>query len=424
MNETVNTHKKMEELDRMSIPYEAIPPSEWKSNAYDINNSVSIDTLRIFYKCARDLEKIIDEQEGDEKEVDEYIINLLSLILTQKLHLIVYHDRWLYFFNGKYFEPCPSSQELHCILRELCEAAAYLWKRFSVHDKTVKRLLSHVQQNAVKVDYPPDISKYVVFENGVLNLDTLELEDFTPQKFFNSMIYGKSLCCCMDMDSAPLNTKATAFLKGISGADMLSAEFKGENGSVPFQSRAHIINASNYDITTKMPDAAFDMRKLVISFKHRLTDNAEPFEVLMDNLEREKAAIVRKLILAYKALKDNHYEFSDSEEGESYDNYVPPTAVSRSTSKSLDFFFTACYVRTENDDDYIFTEDMYADYKEYALDESYAYCFPNYDAFTKAVRAELQLKSGRKRKSSDANPKRCYLGIKRNALVTEEQAKD
>ena len=77
MNETVNTHKKMEELDRMSIPYKAIPPSEWKHNAYDSNNSVSIDTLRIFYKCARDLEKIIEEQEGDEKEVEEYIINLL-----------------------------------------------------------------------------------------------------------------------------------------------------------------------------------------------------------------------------------------------------------------------------------------------------------------------------------------------------------
>lgn len=166
------------------------------------------------------------------------------------------------------------------------------------------------------------------------------------------------------------------------------------------------------------------MRKLVIPFKHRLTDNAEPFEVLMDKLEREKAAIVRNLILAYKALKDNHYEFSDSEEGESYDSYVPPTAVSRSTSKSLDFFFAACYVRTENDNDYIFTEDMYADYKEYALDESYAYCFPNYDAFAKAVKAELQLKSGRKRKDSDANPKRCYLGIKRKALVTEEQAED
>ena len=136
------------------------------------------------------MEKVIEEQEGDEKEVEEYIINLLSLILTQKLHLIVYHDRWLYFFNGKYFEPCPSKKELQCILRELCEAAAYLWKRFSVHDKTVKRLLSHVQQNAVKVDYPPDISKYVVFENGVLNLDTLELEDFTPQKFFTSMIHA------------------------------------------------------------------------------------------------------------------------------------------------------------------------------------------------------------------------------------------
>lgn len=83
MNETVNTHKKMEELDKMSIPYEAIPPSEWKSNAYDSNNSVSLETLCIFYKCARDLEKVIEEQEGDEKEVEEYIINLLSLILTQ-----------------------------------------------------------------------------------------------------------------------------------------------------------------------------------------------------------------------------------------------------------------------------------------------------------------------------------------------------
>ena len=68
MNETVNTHKKMEELDKMSIPYEAIPPSEWKRNAYDSNNSVSIETLRIFYKCTRDLEKVIEEQEGDEKE--------------------------------------------------------------------------------------------------------------------------------------------------------------------------------------------------------------------------------------------------------------------------------------------------------------------------------------------------------------------
>ncbi len=53
MNETVNTHKKMEELDRMSIPYEAIPPSEWKRNAYDSNNSVSIDTLCIFLQMCK-----------------------------------------------------------------------------------------------------------------------------------------------------------------------------------------------------------------------------------------------------------------------------------------------------------------------------------------------------------------------------------
>lgn len=70
----------------------------------------------------------------------------------------------------------------------------------------------------------------------------------------------------------------------------------------------------------------------------------------------------------------------------------------------------------------IFTEGMYADYKEYALNKSYTYSFPNYDAFAKNVRAELCLKSGRKCKDSDANPKHCYLDIKRKAMVTEEQA--
>lgn len=199
---------------------------------------------------------------------------------------------------------------------------------------------------------------------------------------------------------------------------------KGENGSVPFQSRAHIINASNYDITTKMPDAAFDMRKLVIPFKHRLTDNAEPFEVLMDKLEREKAAIVRKLILAYKALKDNHYEFSDSEEGESYDSYVPPrqsaAAPASLWTSSLRPAMYAPRTTMTTFSPKICTPIT----RNMPWIESYAYCFPNYDAFAKAVRAELQLKSSRKRKSSDANPKRCYLGIKRKALVTEEQAED
>ena len=42
---------------------------------------------------------------------------------------------------------------------------------------------------------------------------TMQPNDLGRQ-FAPSMVYGKSLCCCMDMDSAPLNTKATAFLKG------------------------------------------------------------------------------------------------------------------------------------------------------------------------------------------------------------------
>lgn len=246
----------------------------------------------------------------------------------------------------------------------------------------------------------------------------MQPNDFKRQ-FAPSMVYGKSLCCCMDMDSAPLNSKSAAFIKGVSGFDILSAEFKGENGCVPFQSRAHIINASNFDITTKVPDTAFDMRKLVVPFCNRLTDNAEPFEVLMAKLETEKSAIIRKLINAYIKLKNNGYVFSGT--GDWYDSYVPPTALSINTNESLQFFFCTYYTISNNDSDFVFTEDMYEMYRKFATENEDVYWFPNYDSFSKAVKTELKLnlKPDRKRKDSSSNPKRCYLGIKPKTIPTE-----
>lgn len=470
-------------------------------NAYISNNSVSFDVSALFFQSVMKYESLVKKFEGEIKDIYEKIINLLANILTQELRIFVRHDRWLYFFNGKHYDRCSSNQEIQCIIRELCELASSVWNIFSCTGRTARDVLKNVSEIAIQVDYPDDISKYIVMNNGVLNLENMKLENFTLERFMTnmvradwiendescpmfdkiistytnnddilndrinevlgvcltndyvkkffcflgvtnsgksfllnflmrlinnqssvvmqpndfgrqfapSMVYGKSLCCCMDMDSAPLNSKATAFIKGVSGFDILSAEFKGQNGCVPFQSRAHIINASNFDITTKTLDTAFDMRKLVVPFKYRLTDNAEPFEVLMAKLEAEKPAIVRKLINAYIRLKDNNYVFSGTDDW--YDTYVPPTAVSISTDKSLQFFFCTYYSISENKNDYVFTEDMYNMYKKFATEKEDVYWFPNYDSFSKAVKNELNLETGRKRKDTQSNPKRCYLGI-------------
>ena len=98
-----------------------------------------------------------------------------------------------------------------------------------------------------------------------------------------------------------------------------------------------------------MPDAAFDMRKLVIPFKHRLTDNAEPFEVLMDKLEREKAAIVRKLILAYKRSRTTTTNSATPKRAKAMTAMCRPRSQPQHQQVS-GLLLTACYVRTENDD--------------------------------------------------------------------------
>ena len=493
----------------ITIPEWDCPPKN--SDAYSSNNSVSLPVAKLFYNAVMKYKKMVIEFVGKKREIDEKINKLTANILTHELKIIVRHDRWLYFFNGKYYERL-TEQELCCKIRELVENAAIYWTNFSCSSTTSRNIMKNILEVAIHVDYPKDISKYIIMNNGVLNLETMKLEEFTTDRFMTnmvnadwsenddscpvfdeiintytknddmlndrlnevlgvcltndyvkkffcflgvtnsgksfllnfllklvnnqsavvmqpndfkrqfapSMVYGKSLCCCMDMDSAPLNSKSAAFIKGVSGFDILSAEFKGENGCVPFQSRAHIINASNFDITTKVPDTAFDMRKLVVPFCNRLTDNAEPFEALMAKLETEKSAIVRKLINAYIKLKNNGYVFSGT--GDWYDSYVPPTALNINTNESLQFFFCTYYTISNNDSDFVFTEDMYEMYRKFATENEDVYWFPNYDSFSKAVKTEfkLNLKSDRKRKESSSNPKRCYLGIKPKTSSPEE----
>jgi hypothetical protein len=63
----------------------------------------------------------------------------------------------------------------------------------------------------------------------------------------------------MDMEATPLNARATATLKNISGHDLINFELKHTNGGHTFVSRAHVILCSNYSVTTQMEDAAFEM---------------------------------------------------------------------------------------------------------------------------------------------------------------------
>lgn len=482
--------------------------------SFRTNGSVDYTVAKRFWNEAKKYTEFFKNPTLSKKEIEEAAAKTIANCLTQNSKIIVRNDRWYWFHNGKHFERC-NDAELGCKIRELSENLSHVWKSFTCTSTTVRKVLRHVQEVAVKVKHPDDIRKYIIVENGILNLDTLELEEFTTDKFITnmvnvkwdkndtkcpafdkiikkytgndavlaerliealavcltndyvkrlfcltgvtnsgksfllnfllklinidstvtmqpndfkrqfapSMVYGKSLCCCMDMDAAPLGSKATAFIKGVSGFDILSAEFKGENGCVSFQSRAHIINASNFDIVTKTPDMAFDMRKLVIPFRYKLTDDAEPFEELMSKLMGEKSAIFTKLILAYRRLKDNNYVFSGT--GDWYDTYVPPTKTSTSVDNSLQAFLDNCCIITENKEDFEFTEDLFDAYKNFAYSKKdEIYWFQSLDAFSKAAKNYFSLTPARKRNDRDSNPKRCYLGIKLKTKTAAESPTD
>lgn len=192
----------------------------------------------------------------------------------------------------------------------------------------------------------------------------MQPNDF-DQRFAASMVYGKSVCACMDMDAAPLNIKATAFLKSASGFDIMGAEFKRENRLVMFRSRVHVILCSNFDVVPEVPDAAMDNRKLVIPFQHRITNDAVPFETLMSSLEAEKPAILNKLVRAFLRLKANNYEFSGTDSW--YNSYVPPMPVSFSAEDSVDMFIKEKYYIFTDADMYEFNDDMFERYQEYAV---------------------------------------------------------
>ena len=470
---------------------------------YHTNYTVSKETAYLFFTRVSQYRQQL--MHYHEKDAQMRMISLIAYILTQELKIIVRHDRWLYFFEGKIYRQCSSSLEIIPKLRELCENAAYAWSGFRCDSTTPHQVLAHIEQTAPEYDYPLDISNYIVFNNCVLNLAAGLPENFTTgrfitnminvdwlpeakdcpvfdsmiatytqndpvlterllqalglcltndtvkrficflgitnsgktflvslllsmlndesiammqpndfsQRFASGMIYGKSVCACMDMDAAPLNTRAAAFIKQVSGGDTIGAEFKHQNGLVMFRSRAHMILCSNFNIVPEIEDIAFESRKLVIPFRYRLTDDAVPFEQLMQRLECEKPAIVQKLIAAYLRLKAEIYSFSGT--GSWYDTYKPPIFAPPGAISSLRQYVSAFYENTADPADYVFAEDLYNAYAQYqAAHFEELYCFSSSDSFYKTFKEAFSaVQTDRKRRHPNANPQSCYIGLRR-----------
>lgn len=417
------------------------------------------------------------------------------------LKIIVKHQKWLYVYNGKIYIQCASEEMLVPMVRELCEKAL-INMNIVCSPAFTSAIIREVLETACYIDVSDDMSRYIVFNDGILDLLEMRLKPFISGKFFTSMImanwdstenqcptfmsmlnlytrgdkvlqsrlmeamglcltndtvkriicfqgvtnsgksllvsflmrlfnneatvslypnefaerfalskiFGKSLCVCMDMESAPLNAKATAVLKQISGNDIIGAEFKYANGNVMFRSKARVILCSNFNIVPSSDDEAFNMRKLVIPFTHRINEGVIPCEVLMNRLEAEKDAIVKMLVQAYISLKNRGYIFSG--DGDWYDSYVPVNGnVSIIENEVRKFINNKCII-TGNDKDYISVFTLFNKFGQ-CSGNMCGYSLRNPNQFSGIVRS-LYSKVGhaRKRFNGSENALSCFTGIR------------
>lgn len=466
---------------------------------YITNHTVACDVLNLFRTAVQTNQAKLANEFNQPSQ--QQFTRSIALIISQILKIVVRHSRWMYIYDGKIYRMCESNAQLEPVIRELCEQISFFIPGFICSSCFVKGVIAEFTQMCEVVDYPYDISRYIVFNNGILDLATMNLLPFMPGMFITSMVnvdwnpymqncpnfdsllsvytrndpvlyerllevlgvcitndivksifcfegitnsgksfivnyiinmlnpesavsmssndfdrtfsvgkvFNKSICVCHDLPAEPINIRTASVMKQISGGDMIGAEFKYQNGNVSFVSRAHLLLCSNFDITPESEDIAFNMRKVIVPFTHRITnENIHP-DALKEMLYPEREAIVQKLVYAYLNLKRNNYVFAGT--GTWIDSYVPPTAFEADKNRSIMLFISNCCDITGNPSDYEFTADLYNAYTQFAL-ASNGSGYKDVGTFSRDFSKQCCCAQTKKRRNPGENPVSCFTGIK------------
>ena len=237
----------------------------------------------------------------------------------------------------------------------------------------------------------------------------LNLENLTD-KFGLVKLKNKNLACCMDLSARQISPDAASIIKQLSGGDELNVETKFVSGAAPMHFNGHLILGSNYEISTVEPDAAFEMRKVVIPFQYKIEDGL-PKDLIQGYLRSEATAIVNTLLEAYTRLRLNGYHFSG--EGSWYNQFVPENRCAEvPVQRMIQRFIEETCDITGNSEDYLFTEDLF-----------YQFCnqYPEHyqeihlGEFSKIIHQLYSIdltKAKKRRNKGDISGQSCFVGIK------------
>lgn len=185
------------------------------------------------------------------------------------------------------------------------------------------------------------------------------------QKFGLGYIQGKLLCMSMDLPKGNFTANMASAIKQITGGYKIHTEKKYERPQ-DIRSNMRFVFASNFPVKVakSCDDDAFWNRMVIVPFLHSVSKKNSDFG-LLDKLEKEKSDIISYCLQSVEDLIDNNYIFDYCEEAEIMKEQW--RYGSACMENSIQEFAEAYTEFTGLSSDYVYTRDLFAQYKNFCM---------------------------------------------------------
>ena len=184
-------------------------------------------------------------------------------------------------------------------------------------------------------------------------------------QYFPEELATSCLNLSMDLPNGKMSAKSVATLKMLTGDDLITHEVKYKDAK-PYRGRCKFVFSTNFPLEMTVYDEAFLNRTVCIPFTKSIPKEKQDTQLLF-KLNAERPYITIKAILLYYFLRKNNYRFSGAGKIKPKVNYrMDVNEIIRS------FIDARCSITNDNKD-YVSTQDLYDDFILFCNDNGITY---------------------------------------------------
>lgn len=340
-----------------------------------------------------------------------YVVLQNGILDLKRMGLLSHSPEYLTFYElNAYWEPSSRLPEFQTFLMRVSGGDSEVIQRVK---EVVGYLLSPVNEgkyffvmgtahNSGKSTLG-ELVKRILGEEYVISRSTNQIGG----RFSLGDIQGKMLNMSLDLPKGKLNTLTVSLIKQITGGDLISTEQKYEKIK-EIRTNMRFLFGSNFPVTLPKEDDddAFWERMIIIPFLYSI-DKGEADPNILSKLMQEKDGIVTQCLLAFNEILTRCCIFSQCKAADlmkfnwRYRNFDHTGTIEK--------FINEFIKVTGNHKDYIFSQELYQQYKEYC--EEHGNDMVNYSEFLPWIRSNLEGCQRKRVHQTGHNPRSAITGV-------------